>query len=131
MVDDDYRNNHTDRDDSNDHEAIFDIDGDDTDYSEETAAEAAPLEGMNRAQDRENVDEGDRGGMQSQNGVGYGILALVLSIVAFFFLPVVMGAAGIIIGFVARSKGAGAWGGWAIGIGIAALAIRLFAAPFF
>ncbi|HEX6922300.1 MAG TPA: DUF4190 domain-containing protein, partial [Bacillales bacterium] len=75
------------------------------------------------------IDEDDRG-EHAGSGTGYGILALVLSILAFFFLPVVMGAAGIIIGFIARSKGANAWGGWAIGIGIAAIVISLFAAPF-
>lgn len=127
MADDDYRNQTG----LDDDDAIFDIDGDDTDYSEETAAEAAPLDGMDRPNDRAKIDEDHRGGDWASNGTGYGILALVLSIVAFFFLPIVMGAAGIIIGFIARSKGAGAWGGWGIGVGIAALAFRLFAAPFF
>ncbi|HEU5138776.1 MAG TPA: DUF4190 domain-containing protein [Bacillales bacterium] len=100
------------------------------DYLEETAAETAPFSGdLGRADDDARIDEDDRG-EQAGHGTGYGILALVLSILAFFFLPVVMGAAGIIIGFIARSKGANAWGGWAIGIGIAAIVISLFAAPF-
>lgn len=124
---DDYRNQTG----LDDDDTIFDIDGDDTDYSEETAEEAAPLDGIDQDRDRSRIDHDDRGSDWTSHGVGYGILSLVLSIVAFFFLPVVMGAAGIIIGFIARSKGAGAWGGWGIGVGIAALVFRLFAAPFF
>lgn len=102
-----------------------------TDYLEEAGAETAPFNGADVPDDRAMIDDDDRGWSLTDNGTGYGILALVLSIAAFFFLPVVMGAAGIIIGFIARSKGAGAWGGWAIGVGIAALAVRLFMAPFF
>ncbi|HEX6922301.1 MAG TPA: DUF4190 domain-containing protein, partial [Bacillales bacterium] len=72
------------------------------DYLEETAAETAPFSGdLGRADDDVNIDEDDRG-EHAGSGTGYGILALVLSILAFFFLPVVMGAAGIIIGFIAR-----------------------------
>lgn len=106
-------------------------DADNHDYLEETAAETAPIgNGIGRTNDDVRIDEDDRG-EQADNGTGYGILALILSILGFFFLPVVMGAAGIIIGFIARAKGANAWGGWAIGIGIAAIVISLFARPFF
>lgn len=100
-----------------------------SDFLEELGAEATPLEkGTAHFDEKASIDK-DRG--EEQEGTGYGILALVLSIMAFFFLPVVMGAAGIIIGFIARSKGAGTWGAWAIGVGAAAIVINLFAAPFF
>jgi hypothetical protein len=100
------------------------------DYLEETAAETTPISrGWDVNDDDTEIDGDDRGEHMSY-GTGYGILALVLSVLAFFFLPVVMGAAGIIIGFIARAKGANTWGGWAIGVGIAAIVISLFAAPF-
>ncbi|MGV3487967.1 MAG: DUF4190 domain-containing protein [Tuberibacillus sp.] len=91
-------------------------------YNEEYAAEAAldrPISGDVR-------DDEDVAG-----GTGIGCLALVLSVIGLFFLPVIMGAAGIIVGIIARRQGARALGGWAIGIGIAAILIRLFTAPFF
>ncbi|WP_085523349.1 hypothetical protein [Tuberibacillus sp. Marseille-P3662] len=92
-------------------------------YLEETAAEPAGDERLmnHKAVGPTNMDQAE--------GTGMGWLALALSIVALFFLPVIMGAAGIIIGFIARRQGAGALGGWAIGIGAAAILITLFAAP--
>jgi hypothetical protein len=133
-----YRNNDTDFDSTENEDGKNEYDGqiddnhdDDHDYLEEAAAETAPIDnGFGRTDDDVRIDADDRG-EQADNGTGYGILALILSILGFFFLPVVMGAAGIIIGFIARAKGANAWGGWAIGIGIAAIVISLFARPFF
>ncbi len=61
---------------------------------------------------------------------GIGWLAFVLSVIGLFFLPVVMGTAGVIIGFVALRQGAKTIGGWAIAIGIVSLILRLFAGPF-
>lgn len=95
---------------------------DDEDHYDEEVAEEAVLDrralGNIRDEDDDDVD----------SGTGIGWLALVLSIVGLFFLPVIMGAAGIIIGIIARRQGARALGGWAIGIGIFAIVIRLFTA---
>lgn len=99
-------------------------DFDDHDYNEEVAAEAAfdrPFVG-----DVRDDDDADAAG-----GTGIGWLSLVLSVIGLFFLPVIMGAAGIIVGIIARRQGARALGAWAIGIGIAAIVIKLFTAPFF
>jgi hypothetical protein len=111
--------------------------GDSVDFLEETAAETAPTgvdrPNLNQPERNRPIQndriEGDRE-TEVESGRGYGIFALALSILSLFFLPVVMGAAGIIVGFFARAKGANALGGWAIGIGIAAIVISLFAAPF-
>ncbi|MFT8362114.1 MAG: DUF4190 domain-containing protein [Sporolactobacillus sp.] len=67
---------------------------------------------------------------ETERGKGMGWLALVLSIAALFFLPIVLGIAGIIIGYLALRQGARTLGGWAIGIGLAALLIQLLT-PFF
>ncbi|HET6871539.1 MAG TPA: DUF4190 domain-containing protein [Sporolactobacillaceae bacterium] len=97
-------------------------DDDDHDYNEEVAAEATF--------DRRLVDDRDDDD-DVAGGTGIGWLSLVLSVIGLFFLPVIMGAAGIIIGIIARRQGARALGAWAIGIGIAAIVIKLFTAPFF
>lgn len=65
-----------------------------------------------------------------EGGIGTGWLALVLAIAALFFLPIVLGIAGIIIGYIAFRQGARTLGGWAIGIGIVAVLIQLFSPLF-
>ncbi|WP_106406319.1 DUF308 domain-containing protein [Bacillus marinisedimentorum] len=113
------------------------------DYSEETAGEVAvpvaDTAGTGAFRQRNEAEETRRngeGGLEGNNeaaneGRGVGYAALALSIISLFVFPVLMGAAGIIVGFVARRRGAAALGSWAIGIGIASLAISLFFAPFF
>ncbi|HSU78819.1 MAG TPA: DUF4190 domain-containing protein [Candidatus Angelobacter sp.] len=93
-------------------------------FDEEYAAEAAVDPRLVRRNDVTNDDVG------TASGTGMGWLALALSIIGLFFLPFVMGIAGIIVGFVARRQGARALGAWAIGIGIAVIILRLVAAPF-
>ena len=95
------------------------------DYNEEVAAEAA----IDRPAVWATRDDDDADDVAGGTGIGW--LALVLSVIGLFFLPVIMGAAGIIVGIIARRQGARALGAWAIGIGIAAIVIKLFTAPFF
>jgi hypothetical protein len=64
-------------------------------------------------------------------GRGIGGLALALSILSLFVLPIVLGAAGIIIGFIARRRGATTLGAWAIGIGAVSIIVGMFVLPFF
>ncbi len=112
------------------------------DYSEETAGEVAvpvaDTAGTGAYTERdddenrmigENGFEGDDDTATEGRGAGY--TALALSVISLFIFPVLLGAAGIIVGFVARRRGAAALGSWAIGIGIASVAINLFFAPFF
>ncbi|GGH85037.1 hypothetical protein JOD43_003202 [Pullulanibacillus pueri] len=94
----------------------------DDDYEEEYAAESAI--------DRSEFNRVDAD-VDEHEGTGIGWLALILSVIGLFFLPIIMGAAGIIIGIIARKQGAKALGAWAIGVGIAAIVIMLFTAPFF
>ncbi|MBM7645776.1 hypothetical protein JOD45_001995 [Scopulibacillus daqui] len=98
---------------------IYHLDDED-DFGEEFAAEAA----VDRDIYADDADE-------EAEGTGLGWLAIVLSVIGLFFLPIIMGAAGIIVGIIARRQGAKTLGAWAIGVGIAAIVIALFARPFF
>jgi hypothetical protein len=92
-------------------------------YHEETSAElAAPLSFNKR-----EVGERDR---EREGGRGIGLSALALSILSLFVLPILFGIAGIVLGFIARRRGA-ASGTWAITIGAFSLVLSLFILPFF
>lgn len=91
-------------------------------YQEETAAEiAAPAPVVRRRGSDEETETGGR-------GLAYS--ALALSILSLFILPVLFGAAGIILGFMARRRGS-ALGTWAIGIGTISILVGIFILPFF
>jgi hypothetical protein len=97
----------------------------DFDFMEETSAEiTAPYrDNANRADNRATED--------ATEGRGIGWLALTLSIISLFVLPVLLGAAGIILGFIARRRGAEGLGAWAIGIGVVSIIVGVFILPFF
>lgn len=90
---------------------------------EETAAEiAAPV---TLARDTTAEDE------KAAAGTGIGLAAIVLSIISLFVLPVLFGAVGIVLGFIARARGSSGLGSWAIGIGIVSLVMAMFIVPLF
>lgn len=60
----------------------------------------------------------------------YGWIALALSVLSFFIMPILFGAAGIILGFVARTRNAELLGNTAIIIGAISIVIQLFIIPF-
>ncbi|MFE4523500.1 hypothetical protein ACFRCQ_15530 [Cytobacillus firmus] len=95
------------------------------DYSEETAAEIAAPGVYNRSLDRDEEKETAAAG----RGVGYA--ALALSILSLFVLPVLFGATGIVLGFIARRRGSESLGGWAIAIGAISIIVGMFILPFF
>ncbi|WP_339146908.1 MULTISPECIES: DUF4190 domain-containing protein [unclassified Sutcliffiella] len=104
------------------------------DYLEEHAAEVAavpPVIESDRSREREAVFEEERSDVMGMSGRGLGILGLALSILSLFFLPIIMGAAGIIVGFIARKRGAAGLGAWAIGIGIVSIVVGIFVLPLF
>lgn len=104
------------------------------DHREETAAEFAPQRGfVGERPFADNVDEEIDADMDGEvtEGRGVGAFAIVLSIISLFFLPVILGAAGIIVGFIARRNGATGLGNWAIGIGAVSIILTLFFSPFF
>ncbi|WP_141431553.1 DUF4190 domain-containing protein [Bacillus sp. 03113] len=96
------------------------------DYLEETSAEFTAPNTYNRNSDREVRDnERESGG----RGIAY--TALALSIISLFVWPIFFGAIGIVLGFIARRRGSGTLGAWAIGIGAVAIIIGVFILPFF
>ncbi|RYM02224.1 hypothetical protein EWH99_11400 [Sporolactobacillus sp. THM7-7] len=97
-------------------------------YAKELSADQYDPEARKReGEGRPGFRWGDR---QAEGGRGAGWLALVISIIALFFLPVILGIAGIIIGYIAFRQGARTLGGWAIGIGIVAVCIQLLSPLF-
>jgi hypothetical protein len=94
-------------------------------YREETAAEIAAPVPLIRRREQEGQRE------KAVGGTGMGTLALVLSILSLFVMPILFGAAGIVLGFVARRRGAEKLGAWAIGIGAISIVIGIFILPFF
>ncbi len=67
------------------------------DYKEETAAEIAAPATMRRDADYER-DEENRDTDVDGRRMGY--LAIVLSVISLFIFPVILGSAGIIVGFI-------------------------------
>ncbi|WP_413226628.1 DUF4190 domain-containing protein [Cytobacillus firmus] len=94
-------------------------------YSEETSAEIAAPGVYNRSLDRDEENETAAAG----RGVGYA--AMALSILSLFVLPVLFGATGIVLGFIARRRGSESLGGWAIAIGAISIIVGMFILPFF
>lgn len=95
------------------------------DYLEETSAEIAAPATYNRG------GMMTRTGEMAQGGRGIGIAALVVSILSLFVAPILFGAVGIVLGFVARRRGATGLGSWAIGIGAISIIVGMFILPFF
>jgi hypothetical protein len=67
-----------------------------------------------------------------ENRVGSmpGWIGLALSILSFFMMPVILGGAAIIVGFIARGRGANWLGNSAIALGVISIIVRLFFMPF-
>ncbi|WP_026583837.1 DUF308 domain-containing protein [Bacillus sp. J33] len=107
------------------YDRTLDREGAVADYTEETAAEIAAPGVYDRRADREEEGETAAAG----RGVGYA--ALALSILSLFVLPVLFGATGIVLGFIARRRGSETLGSWAIGIGVVSIIVGMFILPFF
>ena len=132
-------NNHVEGRDDNRNLALMEEEKDenriDDTFQEETAAEYGAVGGGMSARPFSGADDG-LGTEDSENGDvtagrGVGTFAIVLSILSLFFLPLFLGVAGIIVGFVARRYGANATGNWAIGIGAISILMTVFFSPFF
>ncbi|CAH0347017.1 hypothetical protein BCI9360_03390 [Bacillus sp. CECT 9360] len=102
---------------------------DDNRYHEETSAELAVPQRLNRSDtagsDGENESE------VRNSGTTFGLSGLALSVLSLFIMPILLGAAGIVLGFVARRRGANTLGAWAIGVGAVSIIVGIFILPFF
>lgn len=68
----------------------------------------------------ETVEDRDRDDVISM----YGWIGVSLSVLSFLIWPLLLSVAGIIFGFISRTKGADTLGNIAIGIGVVALLVR-------
>ena len=100
-----------------------------SDYREETAAEIAAPVPLARPTFQERSKSGQ--GTRTEAGTGMGWAGLILSILSLFVMPILFGAAGIVLGFIARRRGAEGLGAWAIGIGAISIIVGIFILPFF
>jgi len=78
--------------------------------------------------DRESGRQDEAEAFQTNSVMGW--IALILSIASYFMMPVILGGAGIILGFIARNRGANTLGNTAIVAGIVSIIITLFILPF-
>lgn len=77
------------------------------------------------------VDDADTeitGDMEENTTFGW--VGIALSIISFFIWPIIFGVAGIVLGFMSRSRGADALGNIAIAAGAVSILITLFILPF-
>ncbi|RUQ28474.1 hypothetical protein ELQ35_12635 [Peribacillus cavernae] len=96
-------------------------------YYEESSSELA----VPQAFDRSDAGDSDEATEQNTAGTTFGLSALALSVLSLFIMPILFGAAGIVLGFVARRRGANTLGAWAIGVGAVSIIIGIFILPFF
>ncbi len=89
-------------------------------FNEETSSELVDHDVTDR--DKTEMDD-----TELQNV--YGWISIALSVVSFFLLPFILAVAGIVVGFIARTKGAPILGNTAIVIGALSIIVRLFILP--
>ncbi|MBM7597948.1 hypothetical protein JOC34_000305 [Virgibacillus halotolerans] len=104
-----------------DHNDFVEIDPDSS-RNEEFATEITADDYDSRV-DRDHDDHSDVNST-------YGWIGLALSVVSFFMMPVILGAAGIILGFVSRARGADTLGNIAIAAGVISILVRFLVIPF-
>lgn len=99
-------------------------------YLEETAAEVVPIQEQGEYRRDRPLEEDKIENRQIDTKSSIGIFALVLSILSLLFMPIVLGAAGIIAGIFARQREAKTMGNWAIALGAISIVVSLFLSPF-
>lgn len=75
----------------------------------------------------EDIEENDGSAIESNNTIGW--IAIALSVISLFIMPVILGATGIIVGFVSRNRGSEWLGNTAIAVGIISILFSLFIRP--
>lgn len=96
---------------------------DDPKRDEETASEITGF-------DNDILDRDDDIDVDNQVGNIPGWIGLALAVLSFFMMPIIFGAAAIIVGFFARSRDANWLGNTAIVLGAISIIVRLFFIPF-
>lgn len=90
-------------------------------YEEEFAAETAavPIHKTMKPKEQETT-------MQKDVKAGMGWIGLSVAILSFFFAPLILGAAGIILGIISKRRGADTLGNMAIIISVISIAFSIF-----
>lgn len=104
---------------------------DDTEVAQELAVNDFNQSKTSDSNERKNKTNTEvRNDTEAGAKTGIGWIAVILSVLAFFMMPILLGAIGIILGFVARNRGVTTLGNTAIAAGAVAIAIRLLIMPF-
>ncbi|WP_051250767.1 hypothetical protein [Paenibacillus harenae] len=100
--------------------------------NEEMGADFAVSSQVADAERREerHVERADRVDAET-GGNALGWVSLVFAVASWFLWPVLLGATAAVLGFIAYRQGARALGGWAMAIGIIAVALNLIIVPFY
>ncbi|SFS81276.1 hypothetical protein [Marininema halotolerans] len=99
----------------------------DRDDDAEAAAEIAPTPNV-YSPDPVDRDDSSVEDSTESGGQGIGVVGIILSALAFFLVPFLMGPAGIVLGIISARRGS-MLGWWAVGIGAAAILLTAFVAP--
>jgi hypothetical protein len=100
------------------------VDGaDDIEAAQELARPVVAGTGVDQDRREEKVKD-DR----ENAGHGLGTVSIILSVLAFFLVPFLLGSAGIILGVISARRGS-ALGWWGAGIGAVAVILTAFIAP--
>jgi hypothetical protein len=78
----------------------------------------------------EEEDELERKDSHHEPVTVYGWIGIILSVLSFFAMPLILGAAGIILGFISRNRGANTLGNIAIIAGAVSVLFSVFLWPF-
>ncbi|MBU9722461.1 MULTISPECIES: DUF4190 domain-containing protein [Bacillaceae] len=107
-----------------------------SEYREETAAEYAPNPGLLGGREEVEITSDRTREMEREDdtvtdeGKGMGTLAVALSIVSLFFLPIIFAGAGLILGFMTVNRGHKGLGYTAVVISAFTIIMAVFFAPF-
>ncbi|OYD07718.1 hypothetical protein [Paludifilum halophilum] len=93
----------------------------------EAAGEVTPI-GPRVDFGRERDENREAGEDARTEGNGIGTISIILSILAFFVVPFLLGSAGIVLGIISARRGS-RLGWWAVGIGAVAVILTAFIAP--
>lgn len=78
-----------------------------------------------------NHDHAAEGVETESGGYALGWVSLVFAIASWFVWPVLLGATSAVLGFIAYRQGAKGLGGWAMAIGLIAIALNLVIVPLY
>ncbi|MBD2869506.1 DUF308 domain-containing protein [Paenibacillus arenilitoris] len=92
-------------------------------------AVGSPVANVDRTEDR-HVERAERADTET-GGNTLGWVSLVFAVVSWFIWPVLLGATAAVLGYIAYRQGSRGLGGWAMALGIIALALNVIIVPLY